>query len=54
MPRLVTTLSELVKAVTGDEKSTWWEYCVAAWPDFANYQTKTDREIPVFVLEPTA
>jgi len=38
------------REVTGDEKSVWWERCVAAYPDYADYQTKTDRPIPVFVL----
>jgi F420H(2)-dependent quinone reductase len=37
---------------TGDEKAQWWERAVAAWPDYAEYQKKTDREIPLFVLEP--
>ncbi len=36
--------------VTGDEKAVWWERAVAAYPDYADYQTKTDRQIPVFVL----
>jgi deazaflavin-dependent oxidoreductase (nitroreductase family) len=40
------------REVTGDEKSIWWERAVEAWPDYANYQRKTDRQIPVFVLEP--
>jgi deazaflavin-dependent oxidoreductase (nitroreductase family) len=40
------------REVSGDEKSTWWERAVEAWPDYAEYQTKTDREIPVFVLKP--
>ena len=39
------------REVTGDEYAAWWERSVAAWPDYANYQTKTDRVIPVFVLE---
>jgi F420H(2)-dependent quinone reductase len=39
------------REVTGDEKAVWWERAVEAWPDYANYQTKTEREIPVFVLE---
>jgi F420H(2)-dependent quinone reductase len=42
----------LAREVTGDEKAVWWERAVAAWPDYARYQTKTTREIPVFVLEP--
>jgi deazaflavin-dependent oxidoreductase (nitroreductase family) len=42
----------LAREVTGDEKADWWQRAVAAWPDYARYQTKTTREIPVFVLEP--
>jgi deazaflavin-dependent oxidoreductase (nitroreductase family) len=38
--------------VVGDEKAVWWERAVDAWPDYANYQKKTDRQIPVFVLTP--
>ncbi|WP_454199080.1 nitroreductase family deazaflavin-dependent oxidoreductase [Nocardia sp. Marseille-Q1738] len=40
------------REVFGDEKALWWERAVAVWPDYANYQTKTDRQIPVFVLTP--
>ncbi|SDE25806.1 deazaflavin-dependent oxidoreductase, nitroreductase family [Rhodococcus tukisamuensis] len=40
------------REVTGDEKAVWWERAVAAWPDYAEYQKKTDRQIPVFVLTP--
>ncbi|MEU5419786.1 nitroreductase family deazaflavin-dependent oxidoreductase [Streptomyces sp. NPDC020667] len=40
------------REVTGEEKDRWWERAVAAYPDYADYQKKTDREIPVFVLEP--
>jgi deazaflavin-dependent oxidoreductase (nitroreductase family) len=40
------------REVFGDEKAAWWERAVAAWPDYAEYQTKTDRQIPVFVLTP--
>jgi deazaflavin-dependent oxidoreductase (nitroreductase family) len=41
------------REVTGDEKALWWERAVAAYPPYDDYQKKTDREIPVFVLEPT-
>jgi deazaflavin-dependent oxidoreductase (nitroreductase family) len=41
-----------VRVAEGDERATWWERAVAVWPDYADYQTKTDREIPVFVAEP--
>jgi deazaflavin-dependent oxidoreductase (nitroreductase family) len=40
------------REVFADEKAIWWERAVEAWPDYANYQTKTDRQIPVFVLTP--
>ena len=38
------------REVFGDEKATWWERCVAAFPPYAEYQKKTERQIPVFVL----
>ena len=40
------------REVTGDERAAWWERCVAAYPPYADYQEKTDRVIPVFVLTP--
>jgi F420H(2)-dependent quinone reductase len=42
----------LAREVTGDEKAVWWERAVAAYPDYAAYQKRTTRQIPVFVLEP--
>ncbi|MGZ6294777.1 MAG: nitroreductase family deazaflavin-dependent oxidoreductase [Candidatus Limnocylindrales bacterium] len=39
------------REVTGDEKAVWWERAVETWPDYATYQTRTDRQIPVFVLD---
>ena len=42
----------LAREVTGEEKAVWWERAVAAYPDYATYQRKTTREIPVFVLTP--
>jgi deazaflavin-dependent oxidoreductase (nitroreductase family) len=44
----------LAREVTGDEKATWWERAVAAYPDYADYQQGTERQIPVFVLEPVS
>jgi deazaflavin-dependent oxidoreductase (nitroreductase family) len=38
-----------VRQVTGDERAVWWERAVAAYPPYAEYQDRTDREIPVFV-----
>lgn len=42
----------MAREVIGGEKLIWWERAVEVWPDYAKYQTKTDRQIPVFVLEP--
>lgn len=43
----------VARELDGDEKAAWWERAVAAYPPYADYQAKTEREIPVFVLEPT-
>ncbi|MEU8615846.1 nitroreductase family deazaflavin-dependent oxidoreductase [Actinoplanes sp. NPDC048791] len=40
------------REVSGEERAVWWERAVEAWPPYAEYQTKTDRIIPVFVLTP--
>jgi deazaflavin-dependent oxidoreductase (nitroreductase family) len=40
------------REVFGEEKARWWRRAVEVWPDYADYQRKTDREIPVFVLTP--
>jgi deazaflavin-dependent oxidoreductase (nitroreductase family) len=41
------------RLVEGAERELWWSRAVEVWPDYADYRTKTDRVIPVFVLEPT-
>jgi deazaflavin-dependent oxidoreductase (nitroreductase family) len=38
------------REVTGEEKALWWQRAVEAFPPYAGYQEKTDREIPLFVL----
>ena len=38
-----------VREVSGDERATWWDRAVSAYPPYAEYQTRTDRQIPVFV-----
>jgi deazaflavin-dependent oxidoreductase (nitroreductase family) len=38
-----------VREVTGDERATWWDRAVAAFPPYAEYQTRTTRTIPVLV-----
>jgi F420H(2)-dependent quinone reductase len=42
------------REVSGDERAEWWKRAVAAYPPYAEYQQKTTRQIPVFVLEPAA
>lgn len=39
------------REVDGPEREQWWKLAVEAYPPYAEYQTKTDRQIPVFVLE---
>jgi deazaflavin-dependent oxidoreductase (nitroreductase family) len=41
----------LAREISGDERSLWWERAVAAYPPYAEYQERTERLIPVFVLE---
>ncbi len=36
----------------GDERAEWWARALEVWPDYDSYQTKTDRLIAVFLLEP--
>ena len=47
-----TVLTLAAREITGDEKALWWPRCVEAFPPYAEYQKKTDRAIPVFLLEP--
>ncbi|MTD56074.1 nitroreductase family deazaflavin-dependent oxidoreductase [Amycolatopsis pithecellobii] len=44
----------VARELEGQERDEWWDRAVAAFPLYAEYQTKTDRLIPVFVLEPVA
>ncbi len=43
--------ARIARRLAGDERTAWWERAVAAYPDYADYQEKTDRVIPLFVLE---
>jgi deazaflavin-dependent oxidoreductase (nitroreductase family) len=42
------------RQVFGSERELWWQRAVDVWPHYESYQTRTDREIPVFVLERAA
>ena len=41
----------VAREVTGEEKRQWWDRAVAVYPEYERYQQRTDREIPVFVVE---
>ncbi|MEN8602752.1 nitroreductase family deazaflavin-dependent oxidoreductase [Microbacterium rhizosphaerae] len=40
------------RELSGDERAEWWARAAQAWPDYDTYQTRTDRQIAIFVLEP--
>jgi F420H(2)-dependent quinone reductase len=42
------------REVVGDEKAQWWQRAVETWPSYDDYQKKTDRQIPLFVLSPVS
>lgn len=41
-----------VREATGRERAQWWNRATEVWPDYDDYQSTTDRQIPLFVLEP--
>jgi deazaflavin-dependent oxidoreductase (nitroreductase family) len=43
-----------VRELSGDEREQWWRRAVEAFPPYAEYQRKTDRLIPLLLLEPPA
>ena len=40
------------RLLAGEEREVWWQHAVATWPTYGEYQTKTERQIPLFLLEP--
>jgi deazaflavin-dependent oxidoreductase (nitroreductase family) len=57
-PRVALQDGEVTKEYTareieGEEKDLWWQRAVQAYPEYADYQQKTDRQIPVFLLRNT-
>lgn len=42
------------RMIEGTERELWWPRCVQAFPPYAEYQAKTSRQIPVFLLEPAS
>ncbi|SES48728.1 deazaflavin-dependent oxidoreductase, nitroreductase family [Pedococcus cremeus] len=47
-----STWTARAREIDGAEREEWWERCVEAFPPYAEYQEKTDRVIPVLLLEP--
>src|SRR6478752_983440 len=43
-----------VRVLSGEERTDWWDYAVSTWSTYGEYQKKTEREIPVFLLEPVS
>ncbi len=48
------TKDYVAREVAGAERAEWWERAVAAYPPYAEYQEKTDRQIPVFIASPNS
>jgi deazaflavin-dependent oxidoreductase (nitroreductase family) len=48
------SLTAVPRELTGDEKAKAWEHMLKTWPNYAKYQERTERAIPVFLLQPTA
>jgi hypothetical protein len=46
------TWTARAREIHGPEREEWWQRCVEAYPPYAEYQQKTDRVIPVLLLEP--
>lgn len=42
-----------VRELSGDEREDWWAHAVTTWPTYASYKEKTERQIPLFLLERT-
>lgn len=40
----------VARRVEAEEREKWWAMATEVWPDYEEYQGKTDREIPLFVL----
>ncbi len=47
-------LTAKARTVEGAERAKLWQEALKFWPPYADYATKTDREIPVVVLEPVS
>jgi F420H(2)-dependent quinone reductase len=46
--------SMTARLLSGEERADWWQHAVRIFPPYAEYQTRTDRQIPLYLLEPAA
>lgn len=46
-----TVTTGTAREIEGAEREHWWKLAVEAYPPYAEYQTKTSRQIPVFIVE---
>ena len=42
------------REASAHEYATWWQRAIEVWPDYVSYQAKTERQIPIFLLEPVS
>lgn len=49
-----TKTAAIARTAEGEERDRLWKLMTGIWPNFDTYQTRTDRRIPVVVLEPTS
>ena len=47
-----TVFDARARTATPEEKAKWWPHATAVWPDYDDYQARTERDIPVVILEP--
>ncbi len=44
--------SMMARELDGAERQQWWGYAVQVFPGYADYQPRTERVFPIFLLEP--
>jgi F420H(2)-dependent quinone reductase len=49
-----TVFDARARTATREEKATWWPHATAVWPDYDDYQARTERDIPVVIIEPAS
>ena len=47
-----TTYDAVPRELTGEERATAWAHMLRTWPNYAKYEARTHRVIPVFLFTP--